>query len=284
MKPAHPDRSAQPLLVIGWDGATPELVEAWMEDGSLPHLAALRARGCYAPLRSVLPPLSPAAWTTSITGLNPGRHGIWDFGHLVPGTYRVDPTDARQRQGASLWEIAEAAGLSAAVLNVPMSHPSGELMRSAFVPGLGAAKLEGATWPRALATQLMAEIPDYQIDCNSFEHADPADFLEQLMAMTRARGKAVQLLLETRQPDLLMAVFTATDRVQHAFWRQSSLPWTDGARLGWRFSSAIKDVYVLLDEILGRLVQQAGEQATVMVVSDHGFGDLDVGHDLRRIL
>ena len=71
-----------------------------MEDGTLPNLARLAGRGGYAPLRSVLPPLSPAAWTSAVTGLNPGRHGIWDFGHIAPGTYRVESTDARHRQGA----------------------------------------------------------------------------------------------------------------------------------------------------------------------------------------
>jgi len=284
MKPAHPDRSAKPLLVIGWDGATPELIEAWMEDGSLPNLAALRARGSYAPLRSVLPPLSPAAWTTAITGLNPGRHGIWDFGHLAPGTYRVDSTDARHRQGASVWEMAEAAGLSSAVLNVPMSHPTSELPRGAFVPGMGASKLKGATWPPELAERLAGEVPDYLIDCNMYEHAAPADFLTQLMDMTRARGEAAEFLLREGRPDLLFAVFTATDRVQHAFWRQSSLPWTDGARLAWRFSSAIKDVYMLLDDILGRLIDLAGPKATVMVVSDHGFGELEGDLYLNGVL
>ncbi len=275
MKPAHPDRSAKPLLVIGWDGATPELVEPWMEDGSLPNLSALRQRGGYAPLRSVLPPLSPAAWTTAITGLNPGRHGIWDFGHLAPGTYRVDPTNARHRQGASLWEIAEAAGLTSAVLNVPMSHPTLPLPRGAFVPGMGASELEGATWPLDLGARLLSEVPDYRIDSNMYEHADPADFLEQLLSMTKARGEAAEFLLREVRPDLLFAVFTATDRVQHAFWRQSSLPWTDGSRLSWRFSSAIKDVYMLLDQSLGRLMEIAGPEATTLVVSDHGFGELE---------
>ena len=284
MKPAHPNRSAKPLLIIGWDGATPELLEAWMDDGSLPCLAALRDRGSYAPLRSVLPPLSPAAWTTAITGLNPGRHGIWDFGHLVPGTYRVDPTDARHRQGASLWDMAESAGLTSAVLNVPMSHPTAPLPRGVFVPGMGAAKLQGATWPPELAAHLRSAVPSYRIDCNMYEHADPAEFLAQLMDMTRARGEAAELLLREGCPDLLFAVFTATDRVQHAFWRQSSLPWTDGSRLAWRFSSAIKDVYMLLDQILGRLIEIAGPAATVMVVSDHGFGELEGDLYLNGVL
>lgn len=284
VKAAHPDRPARPLLIIGWDGATPELLEPWMEDGSLPNLAALQARGGFAPLRSVLPPLSPAAWTTAITGLNPGRHGIWDFGHITPGTYEAQATDARHRQGAALWEMAEAAGLKTAVLNVPMTHPSGPLPRGVFVPGMEASDLRGATQPPDLAERLLREVPDYLIDCNAYEHADPADFLGELLQMTRARGEAAQFLLREERPDVLFAVFTATDRVQHAFWRQSSLPWTDGSRLDWRFSSAIKDVYQLLDDILGRLIAEAGDEAAVMVVSDHGFGELEGDLYLNGVL
>jgi len=284
VKPAHPDRSARPLLVIGWDGATPELVEPWMDDGTLPNLARLRARGGYAPLRSVLPPLSPAAWTSAVTGLNPGRHGIWDFGHITPGTYRVEATDARHRQGAALWEIAAAAGLKTAVLNVPMTHPSGALPNGVFVPGMGASTLRGTTQPRELAERLLRAVPDYLVDCNAYEHAEPAEFQAQLLQMTRARGQAAEFLLREEKPDVLFAVFTATDRVQHAFWRQSSLPWTDGRRLAWRFSSAIKDVYQLLDEILGRLIELAGDDAAVMVVSDHGFGELEGDLYLNGVL
>ncbi len=146
MKPAHPERPARPLLVIGWDGATPELVEAWTADGSLPNLASLKARGCYAPLRSTLPPLSPAAWTSAFTGLNPGRHGIWDFGHRVPGTYRVEMTDACRRHGATLWDIAAEGGLRSVVLNVPLTHPSLAVPGCVFVPGVPPGPLGVPLW------------------------------------------------------------------------------------------------------------------------------------------
>ncbi|MEE2827621.1 MAG: alkaline phosphatase family protein, partial [Myxococcota bacterium] len=144
MRPAHPKRPAQPLLLIGWDGATPELIEPWLADGTLPNLKALADRGSYAPLRSLIHPLSPAAWTSAMTGLNPGRHGIWDFGHITPGTYTVEATTGMQRHGATLWEIADQCGLTSVVANVPLSYPC-RSFRGVYVPGLGATNLEGTT-------------------------------------------------------------------------------------------------------------------------------------------
>ena len=284
MRPAHTDRPARPLVIIGWDGATPELTEAWMADGTLPHLAQLAKRGVAAPLRSLIHPLSPAAWTSMFTGLNPGRHGIWDFGHRQRGTYEVHHTDAGSRHGATLHDIAEECGLRTVEINVPLSHPGREPERGVFVPGLGATTLEGATWPRSLAGLIAREAPNYSIDVNSYEHADPGAFLNALERMVEARGVVAEALLRREQPDLFSCVFVGTDRVQHAFWQQSAFPWTDGSRAGWRFGHAVRDVYRQLDAILGRLIHAAGPDATVLVVSDHGFGELEGDLFLNSVL
>lgn len=274
MRPAHPKRPARPLLVIGWDAATPELVDPWMADGTLPHLATLARRGASGRLRSLIHPLSPAAWTSAFTGLNPGRHGIWDFGQRVPGSYEVQPAGAHLRSGATLWDIAGQCGLRSAVVNVPLTHPSGPV-EGVFVPGVGATSLDDATWPRSLAARIAAEVPGYRIDANAYEHLDPAAFLADVEAMVEARVTLAERLLVDERPDLLACVFVSADRVQHAFWKQSCLPGSDPDRAGWRFAHAVRDCYRQLDRALGRLVAAAGPDATVLVASDHGFGDLD---------
>lgn len=284
MRPAHPDRPAKPLLIVGWDGATPELVGPWMADGTLPNLAALSRRGGWAPLRSTLHPLSPAAWVSAFTGLNPGRHGVFDFGHRAPDTYRVDPTDGSHRRGAALWEIAAEAGLRSLVMGVPMTHPAVEVPGVTFVPGLGASSLEDGTWPRSLAQQIAAEVPGYAVDANAYEHADPGDFLDAVRRMVEDRAAVAASLIERERPDLAFVVFVATDRVQHAFWRQSLLPGAPGQVGAWRFAHAVRDCYRQLDDALGRLVRSVGEDATVLVVSDHGFGELEGDLYLNGVL
>lgn len=84
--------SAQPssekkLIILGFDGADAKLTEQWMNEGKLPNLAKLRSQGAFSPLRPTIPSQTPVSWSTFSTGLNPGRHGIFDFLKRDPKTY-----------------------------------------------------------------------------------------------------------------------------------------------------------------------------------------------------
>ncbi len=63
-------------VIIGVDAACLDIVEPWLEQGQLSHLRKLMAEGVYSKLRSVIPPVTPAAWTSLVTGKKPGKHGI----------------------------------------------------------------------------------------------------------------------------------------------------------------------------------------------------------------
>src|SRR3954464_6024814 len=76
------------LIILGFDGADAKLTQRWMDEGKLPNLAKLRAQGTFSPLRSTIPSQTPVSWSTFSTGLNPGRHGIFDFLKRDPLTYR----------------------------------------------------------------------------------------------------------------------------------------------------------------------------------------------------
>lgn len=275
MRAAHPARPARPLVIVGWDGAPPELARAWMLDGTLPTLRSLMRRGVFAPLRSLIHPISNLAWTSAFTGLQPGRHGIFDFSFRVPGTMRFEPTDARQRRGAALWEIASSAGLRSLVLNVPNTWPAPEDPRVTLVPGVGAPGFEDACQPRSLGPLIRREAPDYRIDANSFDYSDPAVFIEATRRITDARIRVFSDLLRRDRPDLAVCIFVSPDRLQHAFWKQSDLPNGGGAQADWRFAHVVRDAWRQLDDGLARILDAAGPDATCLVVSDHGFGALD---------
>ena len=74
-----------PLLVVGLDGATLDLVRPWAAAGRLPVLAGLMANGAWGALRSTVPAATFPAWTSLVTGMNPGRHGVLDFTERYPG-------------------------------------------------------------------------------------------------------------------------------------------------------------------------------------------------------
>jgi predicted AlkP superfamily phosphohydrolase/phosphomutase len=89
--------SVERVVILGFDGADAELVEKWMADGSLPHLAALRESGTYAPLLPPNPPQTPVSWSSFSTGLDPGETNVFDFLRRKEGTYT--PTFAMMEEG-----------------------------------------------------------------------------------------------------------------------------------------------------------------------------------------
>jgi len=78
------------VVILGFDGADAKLAERWMDEGELPNLAKLREEGTFAPLRSTIPSQTPVSWSTFATGLNPGRHSIFDFLKRDTATYRPE--------------------------------------------------------------------------------------------------------------------------------------------------------------------------------------------------
>ena len=78
-------------LVVGLDGATLDLIRPWAADGRLPNMARLMEVGAQGELRTTLPPQTSPAWPSFMTGMNPGRHGVFDFLRRRPGgfNYRV---------------------------------------------------------------------------------------------------------------------------------------------------------------------------------------------------
>ena len=75
------------VFIIGWDGATFDLIKPWVADGKLPNIAEVLENGAHGELGSTLPPMTFPAWSSFMTGKNPGKHGIFDFTRLRPGTH-----------------------------------------------------------------------------------------------------------------------------------------------------------------------------------------------------
>src|SRR5262245_54094121 len=121
-----PARSAAPrlmLLILGLDGATLDLVEPWATDGTLPNLARLMREGAWGRLASTVPAATFPSWTTFMTGVNPGRHGVFDFTRREPGAYAVRFVNATFRKAPTVWRILSSAGRRVSVLGLPGTYP-----------------------------------------------------------------------------------------------------------------------------------------------------------------
>ncbi len=264
------------FLIIGLDGAEPSLLERWMAEGRLPHLAALRARGTCLPLRSTVPPATFPAWTTCVTGVNPGKHGIFDFTEMIPGHYALRFVNATFRKAPALWTVLSQAGKRVGILGVPGTYPP-EPVNGFMVSGFDspvATRVDASfVWPPSLHPEVRAwRFADFQeTEIGEGWHDRALNSLLDGIALKE--DIAVRLL--AREPwDFFMLVFGESDTVSHHFWLFHD-PRSPRHRPG--FEDAIRKVYERLDAAVGRLLATAGGEVCVAVVSDHGFGGAGTG-------
>ena len=110
-------------LIVGWDGATWDLAQPFIDAGDLPVLGQLVAEGAIAPLNSTMPPMTLPSWSSMLTGCNPGRHGIFDFVRKVPGKWQLEFTNATHRQVPTIHRVLSDRGARVASIAVPTTWP-----------------------------------------------------------------------------------------------------------------------------------------------------------------
>lgn len=259
------------VLVIGLDGATWDLARPWSEQGKLPHLASLLTEGTSGPLMSTIPPISPAAWSSFMTGKNPGKHGVFDF--TVRDFAGYGMRLASRPQEPTLWGLLSAQGRRVCVVNVPQTYPP-ERVNGVMVSGLGSPSGRNFTHPPELTQTLLHE--NYRIVTDATVRRDGAErFVQEVVQVAeQVTDTALRLLAETDW-DFGMVVLRLTDEIPHFFWH-----WMDESHPSHRPSDALHREAVLrcyqkADELVGRLLAGAdGGDTTVFVMSDHGFGPL----------
>ncbi|NOZ70539.1 MAG: hypothetical protein GXP38_01270 [Chloroflexi bacterium] len=260
------------LLILGLDGADWNILSPWIEQGALPHLAALRERSAWGPLHSTLRPESSIAWSTFATGLLPGHHGIFSFSRQQPDSYSYGLNNALSVRAPTFWQWAAAAQKRIALLNVPMTYPPQPLPHGAVIAGMLTPSLRSPfTQPPSLREQLLAAVSDYTINVDRSGLSLEA-FIRQTIRAIRARGKAARWLLAQQAWDAAVIVFTATDRLQHYTLHLLSPQHPhyeeEQAR---KLVPLLLTAYQTIDEIIGQLVADAGPEATIILLSDHGF-------------
>ncbi len=261
------------VLVIGLDGATFAVVDSLLASGSLQNLAALRDRGSCAVLETILPAISPPAWTSATTGVNPGQHNIFDFCHLSKTGPQALLTSALDRRARPVWSFLNEAGVHTGIMNIPLTFPP-DRVDGFFISGFpfGSAT-SGFTYPK----ELEARLGEYPLDL--FGESLPRGREEVLLAHFRhtleRHAEVAKRLMHEEEWDLFWVVFTGTDKVQHFYWKYADPEHPEyDAEDAARYGNAIRDMFVRVDAVIGELVAEAGEDADVIVLSDHGFGPI----------
>jgi predicted AlkP superfamily phosphohydrolase/phosphomutase len=211
-------------LIIGLDGATFSLLQPFMDQGCLPTLKALMEDGCSGELRSTIPPITGPAWSSFMTGLNPGEHGIYDFLVRDEKTGKDIPVNAHLRRGKAFWDYLSDAGKKVIVLNVPVTYPPtpvNGVMISGFLTPSGKRDF---IYPLNLVDEIENKFGKYPlyfrmpIASPGLSDANTISFLKELNYIREYKFKVAHYLFDKFDSDLLMLHIWGTDRIQHELW------------------------------------------------------------------
>lgn len=274
------------VLVIGIDGGTWDVINPLLTGGRLPNLARLVQEGVSGPLESVLPGLTPPAWTTAFTGVGPGKHGIFDFVAFPPGAVRPQPVTARDRLAPAIWEILGYHRRKSVVFNVPLTFPA-DFIPGFMVTGTGTPGwTEGCTSPSSLATRLKKQYPGFTFGTpiTNLSNARFEAYIRDLYDITEIQEQAALLLAEEADPDLMVFVYDDVDRLMHFLWSYMDPKHPRHVPGVPVLGEAIPRYYERIDEGIGRFLARFGSPVDICILSDHGFGPLHSDVFLNRIL
>jgi predicted AlkP superfamily phosphohydrolase/phosphomutase len=259
-------------MIIGLDGVPLGIIQRWAGAGYLPNLQRLMETGSAGHLHSTIPPTSGPSWSSFVTGMNPGKTGIYDFLYRREGTYHFPPVNASQRGGKTIWRYLSDAGYQVGVLNLPMSYPVEDVngfMVSGWMTPYAATDY---IYPPELAAELESVVGNYRIyPTETFSEGRRDSFLKASFDLLAMRTKVAVHLASTKPWDVFMTVFFDTDRLLHQLWHylEPDHPWReDDEDREW----VVREYFQKVDESIGRLVEYADDETQVIVLSDHGMG------------
>lgn len=297
-------------LLLGLDGATFDVLRPLWTDGTMPFLSEFARRGSCGVLETVLPPLTPPAWTSLITGRSPGHHGIFDFVRVSrtadalqsSGPYGEQPgagplsvrdqgpplqyrmatsTDVRSE---TLWSLASRQGRRVAALNFPVGIPP-QPIEGYSVAGFAPWRhLRRAVWPPDFYDTLAALsgfrpqelVFDIERERRAIQVLAADEYEDWINFHVRREERwlqVVQHLLERGGCDLVAVLFDGVDKLQHRCWRFIDPTAKQALRSPWErhIATLCRSYFSRLDEILAEIVALSAP-AQVFLASDHGFG------------
>ena len=265
------------IIILGLDGCTWQLLNPLMDEGIMPHLKTIVDNGASGILDSTLPPYTAPAWVSCVTGVNPGKHGVFGFTLKKNGLLDGRFVDSTRVGVPRIWDYVNQAGFTAGIINVPVTYPVRPLngfMVPCFLTPLGK---ENYTYPESIYSNYL--VPNhYKINVRLAAVRDVSEatvtrIINDLKNMTASRSRVMEELREAYDPDFFIIVFQCLDKVQHKFWKYidpgDPMSRTEPAK---KMRPLILTVYQLIDDIIGQVFKSLDENTTLYLVSDHGFG------------
>jgi predicted AlkP superfamily phosphohydrolase/phosphomutase len=272
------------VFLLGIDGASWKVLDRFMAEGLMPNLDEITRRGTRGVLNSTFPYLTPVAWSSMLTGVKPGKHCVFGYNVMENREGMIIGLLANRTKikSPTVMDMFSQLGKKVISVNMPMSYPP-QPHDGTILTGLMTPSKESAFYrPPDLLQELKEHGIDYRIDIDvardaggDLEHrmelylADGAErFFRDLRQVSEEREKAVHYLMSNKDWDLFQVNFISMDRIQHYLWDDI---WVDDPES--ETARRIREHFVYLDSVIGRIHSAIKDQAVLIICSDHGFGD-----------
>ncbi len=257
------------IVVIGLDGGTWDLLDVWMKQGIMPNLSRMVQEGTAGVLESTPNPSSVPGWVSLVTGMNPGKHGVFSLTtRSMDGV--TDWVSGKAIRSPRVWDYLGEQGRSVCILNMPLTYPpekvNGFLMCDYFAPRSGAI----VSYPAEFHSSLSKEIGGYSIHLYDDSH-DMAGYLLRLKEATQQRSDALQFMMQNHDLDFYMLCFETLARTQRGIWKRldpREPEYNDPQSAVFRERAFA--CFTIIDDTLGKLMDLLGEDGNLFVVSEHG--------------
>lgn len=251
------------LLVIGLDGVSFGLINQFKSERCLPTFSKLINAGLFYPLRSTIPPHTAPGWVSSLTGVNPGGHGIYQFWDTQSPSYVGKFMESNDVGIPFIWKILNESGYSTGLINIPMTHPPKEV--NGYILSWPLSNTLRYCYPADLINEIATHQGHYASDLVTMFNGD-INYINEALEIIRKRLQTIKYLIQNKPVDLFMSVFTEIDRVSHFYWHYMVNNDSDPD-----LREAIKNIYIETDRALGEILELLDEDTTLMIYSDHGF-------------
>jgi predicted AlkP superfamily phosphohydrolase/phosphomutase len=267
------------VLFIGLDGATFDVLDPLIDQGLMPRLKQFIDQGVRGPLETTIPPITPTAWVSWMTGKNPGKHGVFEFllRRKGSGALPDTPVNSHSRDGLPFWDLLGQMGKQAIVTNVPCTYPPSMVngvMISDFLTPRGRRDF---TYPEKLIEEVEGRFGPYELYITEVYTPGNVDkILDQLFTELEYKTNVNRYLMEQYGWDVFATHYWGTDRFQHELWHllDETHPFFDRKEHDAHINR-IHEYWHAVDSTLGELFDEVGNDATVYLGSDHGFGPIE---------
>ncbi len=258
------------VVVVGLDSATFDLIEPFIKEGYLPNLKHIMDEGVSRILKSTVPPVSPPAWTTFLTGMNPGKHGIFQFVDMDVKNYHFLSNrliNSSLFSGNTFIDYISGNDLKVGTVKIPFTYPPWEV-NGFMIAGEPSPDWQKAhTYPPELSEELGKVNYGSSLD---FMRYGVDELLKHLKYDSDVRTKITCEMMEKEVYDFFMVVQNITDSASHRFWKYTDPSCPNYSAEFVKYKNILRDVYTEADNSVESILKRLDSDTTLFIMSDHG--------------